>query len=125
MYLSIVFMLSILLWVIYLYIYYIMDMYIYILYIIGFLKFSDLIRLSRPVFGFPYRPPGACSALLSKYQVFLLLIALLDKLDFVQKSVRLQNNDFPLFFAIFSNTFCIRQCFLLVICSQFWQFRSG
>lgn len=24
----------------------------------GFLKFSDLIRLSRPVFGFPYRPPG-------------------------------------------------------------------
>ena len=42
------FMLSILLWVVYL----------YILYTIGFLKFSDLIRLSRPVFGFPYRPPG-------------------------------------------------------------------
>lgn len=42
------FMFSILLWVVYL----------YILYTIGFLKFSDLIRLSRPVWEFPYRPLG-------------------------------------------------------------------
>ena len=33
-------------------------MYLYILYIIGFLKFSDLIRLSWPVWEFSYRPPG-------------------------------------------------------------------
>ena len=60
MYLSIVFMLSILLWVIYLYIYYIRDVYIYILYIIGFLKFSDIVQPSRAVFEFPYKPPGVC-----------------------------------------------------------------
>ena len=46
MYLSIVFMLSILLWIIYLYIYYIRDVYIYILYIIGFLSWRIFLGLS-------------------------------------------------------------------------------
>ena len=95
MYLSIMFMLSILLLVVYL----------YILYTIGFLKFSDLIRLSRPVFVFPYRPPGGMFRVTIKLSVFFAYLALLDKLGFVQKSVRLQNNDFALFFGIFSNTF--------------------
>ena len=59
-YLSIMFMLNILLWVVYL----------YILYTIGFLKFSDLIRLSGPVLDFNIDPQGVMFRIHLKLSVF-------------------------------------------------------
>ena len=83
----------------------------------GFLFWRIFLGLSSGVFGFPYRPPGGMFRVNIKLSVFFAYLALLDKLGFVQKSVRLKNNGFPLFFGIFSNTF---NCFLLVF-TALWQ----